>query len=587
MKKFGVFLVLILAAAGMAVGGWWLYSEVIRPLLDPPGLSLEDLDRALDRQDWTMARTLLSRAAEKTESMAQGRELLPRALRLARNHSDHWDLYLNLASRLRTQFPGSAQAAFFQAYGYLRSGQYSEAGKLLPGLEDLSRSSTDLDPNQLGILLREIRVRTELTYEGREADPSLEMLTAALRDFRQNPELYQGLQTLVEDKGILQNTLLLYLREGRYTEVLNLLGRDRGGLRTPLLKALIYYDSARWEQALDALKTLEGGEEDLQYNLLLADLTMHLSGSEAAAVVYWRMVREDATTPLKPLQSSPIPYLNLATLLEERGNELSLKEARNLLEMTGLDGMVSMDADMRDLSTLFRLELDFRLGGISAVSQKLLQNGLSPDEEILRYRLMPEYLALPRLHLLSKNTSGPVFHRVSEALVWNLLLVQDYEKALDTLQKWETSQGGASWWSSYYRGILHSLMQDPQRAQKDLLEVPPRWRDFGYYYNLGLVSWALDTPEGRTQALKYWEEGRNSLSGMGIRSLREKDVLFSKLYQRLALAFEAAGDLEKAREYSSLAKRLDDSNHSAYFLEKRLLTDEDLINDEIEEPGTD
>ena len=585
MKKAGVFLLLLLLTAALAVGGWWFYQGILDPLLRQSSDSFSALDTAIAEKNWSEVKALLTHIPHTFSSVKQGLSFVKRALALGRSPEKDWNPYLKIIGDLKSTFPGNQEVLALETYGFLRSGNKKLAQDNSKSLEAyFNNSGEGLDP-VFKSLKSEIDFRYEISYEENTEDWDFRRLESALNSVNVDPELYAQVQSLISHPGVLQNTLLSFLREGNYTRVLSYLDRGSSEILTPDMKALVYFDVGEWEKALKVLNSLEDPEANPMVYPLLADIQLLLSGPEAASVIYMKMITPEDTQVLKPYQKSALPYLNMATFLELQQSEYSVTQALKYLRQidnrkTPLD---EMTPETKILKDLFLLELEYLKGDKEKVHDSLFDPESSTDKEVLRYRLFPDYLSLPRLFTLFRQSSSGVLDRVTEFLVWQLILAQNYTQALDVLDQWENRVQQKSWWTHYYRSIVLALQGNYSLAIESFSLVDPKWQDFSYYFNKGLVYFTQNTKETTALALQSWELARSYLGGTGTASHLSNDRAFSRLYYFLAKTQENLGQKTWAQKYSFLAWQLDNENFQAYFLNQRLKDTGENLNDTTEE----
>ncbi len=467
---------LILAGA-LAVGGWWAWPLVFPT--QPPGFlsRLAKADSALQQGRPEAARKALEPWPEGI-SAGQWAQWEKRIHSLAVLTKD-WKWAESGARKALEQFPGNPDLGAFLTWVLLKSGRPAEgltiAEKTLLG--------TAWEP-----LLVQARVENGLFKSGVTSDGWATLSVALASPEGGSPELYEKILGLAPEALLKKNALLEALSVGRVDMARKYLDslteNQRNQPPFDRLQAYMAYDQEDWLRSAALLRNL--GASDGSTYQVLADVYLHLQEFEQARIIYDQMLA-DATDP-KAIPASL--YLNRATIAliqKDPGTALALLN-RALLssgqDTTGINQIRLLLLEARQAlgeDAEVRLQLDKVLGNGEESAFQL-------EAELLKYRLFPQMLSLPRLWSLMHR--HPDYPPLVERLVWLLIQQKDFsgaQRALDLFQAKLDRSKEPPWWSLHYQSLLLALQNQFAGSILALEKIPAQWRDTSYYTNLALV----------------------------------------------------------------------------------------------------
>ena len=467
----------LVLAGSLAVGGWWAWPLVFPS--QPPGFlsRLAKADSALQQGRPEVARKTLEPWPEGI-SAGQWAQWEKRIHALVLVSKD-WKWAESGGRKALEQFPGNSDLGAFLTWILLKSGHSAEA---------LAIAEKTLKGTAWESLLVQARVENGLFKVGL-ADEGWAALGASLASpDAGSPELYEKVLELAPEAQIKKNALLEALSVGRVDLAKNYLGslteNQRSQAPFDRLQAYMAYDQEDWLKSAALLRNL--GTSDTATYQVLADVYLHLQQFEQARIIYDQILADTADPKAIPDSI----YLNRATIAlfeKDPGTALALLN-RALLS-------AGQDSTGIDQIRLLLLEARQALGEgaqVRAQLDKILGNGeesaFQLEAELLKYRLFPEMMSLPRLWSLMHR--HPDYPPLVERLVWLLLQQRDFlgaQRALNLFQAKVDPSKGPPWWYLHYQSLLLALQNDLAGSLGALEKIPAPWRDTSYYANLAMV----------------------------------------------------------------------------------------------------
>ena len=454
-------------------GAWWSW-PILFPAASSGWLSiLSKADAALLQNRPDLARTILEPLPKQLP--VNGWLQWEKRVHSVATQTQAWTWASQVAATAQAQYPGNIDLTAYLVWTLLQDQKASEAvvwaRKVLKGTS-WDGLAIQAEVESLGLASGDwSALKNSLT------EPSPDSLV-----------LYERLSNVVDDPGIRKNALLTALSQGRLDaarQYLNVLTPEQRDLAPfDRLQGLMAYDQGDWSRAAALLKTLAHGQKE---NLLvLADVYLHLGDQAQATIIYDQLLAD------YPAELPLVLGVNRATLaLDQNDPVAALKLLNRVVEVHPFEGA--------EKTRLLILEARFRLGETEAVRttlDQILDQGegrestLSLEAELLKGRLFPEWVSVPRLWSLLHRHAD--FSPLAERLTWLLLVGQDYpgaHRVLDIHERSLKALGQESpWWSRQLRALILAGEDRLVEASQAFESVPSAWRDATFWANWSLTS---------------------------------------------------------------------------------------------------